>query len=182
MEIVRFLNLPERTVFYINKMFSNETGKSPVDRKSNGSKHEKVLRFLILSIMTAILMPVTFSIVKPDCISFIHSQLISGRCSRAPPISGALRSVPPDTYSRQNRQRERHSSAARTVTDNSDTSECSDLSSDPDSIIRSIFKKDEPDRYFNMETRSGFLYMFDKDGNKIYRNFKKNNKEELSIL
>ena len=65
MEIVKFLNLPERTVFYINRIFSNDKGNLPVSGEKNTSGQEKALRFLIFSVMSAILLPATSFLVRP---------------------------------------------------------------------------------------------------------------------
>jgi hypothetical protein len=87
MEIIKVFTLPTRTLFYLNRIFTNEGKEIPLSSApQRKAKEKRIFQFLILSLMSAMLIPASVKLIKPDFIPCLLDLGIFNRGdNRAPP-------------------------------------------------------------------------------------------------
>lgn len=117
MEIFKMFVFPARTLFYLNKIFTGERKEIPLTSSRKGSEDKNnTFKILILSIMTAILIPVSIKLIRPDLMPYPMLVTLCGRGRRSPPdlrINTCENSR--TAFGRQNNRRERKSRSYSSV-------------------------------------------------------------------
>ena len=137
MSILKVLNLPQRTIIYINSLFSGEKSDMPaVPKKEAGGDH--LFRHLIISLMGALVLPVTFRLTEPEELPLYSSDNSGGASGRAPPPdSGQRTGGSPREALKFNSSRERRSTVSINK-DSSDDGVSGQSDPDPDNSSHSL--------------------------------------------
>jgi hypothetical protein len=119
MSILKVLNLPQRTLIYINKLFTGEKNARPLLPLKEKSSDD-LFRLLIISLMGAIVVPVTFRLTRPGALSLYSCDTSGGISGRSPPSDSKDRQALPASIMKFNSARERRSTVCMTADSSED--------------------------------------------------------------
>jgi len=126
MAIVNVFRLPERTILYLNKIFSNNTKEIPAS-SSQDSRKDFLFKLLLTTIMTAMIIPAVYKVSEPQLAPYTLTSILNVRCMRAPPAYSEHNPAAGSSGGRQ-RRRERKSTSFKSVSSDNDDSGCSSQS------------------------------------------------------
>jgi hypothetical protein len=160
MDIIRIFAFPARTLVYLNKIFTNERKEIPVSSGSeNSEKNNKIFKILLISMMSAILIPASIRLVKPGFMPYPTLSILNGRRNKAAPplLLGFNRySSCRVIFGRQNNRRERRSASCSALifkTDKADDSESESQLNNKSSHTRKYIQQITS---FNPQIKYGF--------------------------